>query len=98
TRSCAEPDAVHVFSRESGNEVLEIPADSTIRCTLLVEGPISDEFVTPLSKEINPVRAHVSRDGRDLVILSHKRRVVFIRDFERICHGETSLERGGLSL
>ncbi|KAH9032737.1 hypothetical protein EDB84DRAFT_130016 [Lactarius hengduanensis] len=100
-----EPDAVHVFSRENGNEVLEIPADSTIRCTLLVEGPISDEFITPLS--VSPKRdqsrprfiaAHVSRDGRDLVILSHKRRVVFIRDFGRICRGETNLERGGLSL
>ncbi|KAH9061243.1 hypothetical protein EDB87DRAFT_406313 [Lactarius vividus] len=42
--------------------------------------------------------AHVSRDGHDLVVLSHKRRVVFIRDFERICRGETSLERGWLSL
>ncbi|KAH9059599.1 hypothetical protein EDB87DRAFT_1563124 [Lactarius vividus] len=109
-----EPDAVHVFSRESGNEVLEIPADSTIRCTLIVEGPISDKFITPLS--VSPKRdksrprfiagkfiltsyiAHVSRDGRDLVVLSHKRRVVFIRDFERICRGETSLEQDGLSL
>ncbi|KAI9444179.1 hypothetical protein H4582DRAFT_1067846 [Lactarius indigo] len=100
-----EPDAVHVFSRESGNEVLEIPADATIRCTLLVEGPISDKFIRPLS--VSPkidksrprfIAAHVSRDGRDLVVLAHKRRVVFIRDFERICRGETSLERGGLSL
>ncbi|KAH9000896.1 hypothetical protein EDB86DRAFT_2777726, partial [Lactarius hatsudake] len=104
-----EPDAVHVFSRESGNEVLEIPADATVRCNLLVEGPISDKFITPLS--VSPKRdksrprfiagmltPHVSRDGRDLVVLSHKRRVVFIRDFERICRGENSLERSGLSL
>ncbi|KAH9000897.1 hypothetical protein EDB86DRAFT_3133123 [Lactarius hatsudake] len=100
-----EPDAVHVFSRESGNQVLEIPADATVRCNLLVEGPISDKFITPLS--VSPKRdksrprfiaAHVSRDGRDLVVLSHKRRVVFIRDFKRICRGEISLERGGLSL
>ncbi|KAH9176279.1 hypothetical protein EDB89DRAFT_1940236 [Lactarius sanguifluus] len=42
--------------------------------------------------------AHFSRDGRDLVVLSHKRHIVFLRDFERICSGETSLERGGLSL
>jgi hypothetical protein len=42
--------------------------------------------------------AHVSRDGRDLVVLSERRRVVFIRDFERICRGETSLEEAGLSL
>ncbi|KAH9038549.1 hypothetical protein EDB85DRAFT_427610 [Lactarius pseudohatsudake] len=100
-----EPDAVHVFSRENGNEVLEIPADATVQCNLLVEGPISDEFITPLS--VSPKRdksrprfiaAHVSRDGRDLVVLSHKRRVVFIRDFKRICRGEISLGRGGLSL
>lgn len=42
--------------------------------------------------------AHVSRDGRDLAVLSEKRCVVFIRDFERICRGETSLEQAGLSL
>ena len=30
--------------------------------------------------------------------MSHRRRVVFIQDFERICRGETSLERAGLSL
>ena len=35
--------------------------------------------------------AHVSRDGRDLVILTTTYRIVFIRDFERICRGETSL-------
>ncbi|KAH9019012.1 hypothetical protein EDB85DRAFT_2294341 [Lactarius pseudohatsudake] len=44
-----EPHAVHVFSRESGNEVLEIPADATIRCTLLVHGPTSDTFIKPIS-------------------------------------------------
>ncbi|KAH9026257.1 hypothetical protein EDB83DRAFT_1927642 [Lactarius deliciosus] len=42
--------------------------------------------------------AHVSRDGRDLVVLSRTHQVVFIRDFERICRGETSLEHAGLVL
>ncbi|KAI9458951.1 hypothetical protein BJY52DRAFT_406892 [Lactarius psammicola] len=71
-----EPNAVHVFSRESGSKVLQIPADATIRCSQLVEGPISDRFITPLS--VSPkvdksrprfIAAHVSRDGRDLVVL-----------------------------
>ncbi|KAH9165098.1 hypothetical protein EDB89DRAFT_341997 [Lactarius sanguifluus] len=44
------------------------------------------------------IAAHVSRDGRDLVVLSGNRRVMFIRDFERICRGETSLEQAGLVL
>jgi hypothetical protein len=39
--------------------------------------------------------AHVSRDGRDLVILTTSHRLVFIRDFERICRGETSLLDAG---
>jgi hypothetical protein len=32
------------------------------------------------------------------VILSAERRVIFIRDFERICRGETTFERAGLVL
>ncbi|KAN0129694.1 hypothetical protein V8E53_012514 [Lactarius tabidus] len=100
-----EPSAVHVFSRESGSEVLRIPADATIRRSQLVEDPAFDNFTTVLS--VSPkvdksrpefMAAHVSRDGRDLVVLSERRRVVFIRDFERICRGETSLEEAGLSL
>jgi len=39
--------------------------------------------------------AHVSRDGRDLVISTIDKRVLFIWDFERICHGETSLLDAG---
>ena len=39
--------------------------------------------------------AHVSRDSRDLVISTTGNRVVFIRDFERICRGETSIEDAG---
>ena len=42
--------------------------------------------------------ALVSKDGRDLVILSKQQRVIFIRDFERICRGETTFERAGLVL
>lgn len=32
------------------------------------------------------------------MVLSEKHRVVFIRDFERICHGETTFERAGVVL
>ncbi|KAI9458950.1 hypothetical protein BJY52DRAFT_407774 [Lactarius psammicola] len=103
-----EPNAVHVFSRENGSEVLQIPADATIQCSQLVEDPVlvsGDRFITllPVSPRADNTRprfiaAHVSRDSRDLVVLSDKRRVVFIRDFERICRGETSLECAGLVL
>ena len=119
-----DPNAVHVFSRESGNEILCVSADAAMLC-MLVGDPPPDNFITALSvspKEekihskiiagefthtlwftprfhthISPV-AHVSRDGRDLVIMTHTRRVVFIQDFERICRGETSLGMAGLSL
>ena len=39
--------------------------------------------------------AHVSRDGRDLVIATTTHRVLFIQDFERICRGEISLRSAG---
>ena len=42
--------------------------------------------------------ARVSRDGRDLVILSERHRVIFIRDFERIYRGETTFERAAVVL
>ena len=42
--------------------------------------------------------ARVSRDGRDLVVISRQHRLIFIRDFERICHGETTFEQAGLVL
>ena len=42
--------------------------------------------------------ARVSRDGRDLVIISEEHRIVFIRDFERICRGETTFEQARLVL
>ncbi|KAI9444180.1 hypothetical protein H4582DRAFT_2071751 [Lactarius indigo] len=105
-----ELDAVRVFSRESGNEVLQIPADAPVQCNQLVEDPFlmsGNSFITPLSVSLNEdyscprfIAVHVSRDGRDLVVLSDRGRhgVVFIRDFERICRGETSLEQAGLVL
>ncbi|KAH8984939.1 hypothetical protein EDB92DRAFT_1950395 [Lactarius akahatsu] len=106
-----ELDAVHVFSRESGNEVLCIPTDVSLWSSQRVEDPFlvsGDWFTTPLSLysevvyEHRPtwfVAARVSRDGRDLVVLSKNTcSIVFIRDFERICRGETSLEQAGLVL
>jgi hypothetical protein len=117
-----EYEVLHVFSRESGFEVLRIPAFATVRCNLRVEDPFlvsGDWLVTPLSvspevdesprqKFIDGVFDHtlrhffltsriaqVSRDGRDLVVLSETHRVVFIRDFECICRGETTFERAG---
>jgi hypothetical protein len=42
--------------------------------------------------------AHVSRDGRDLAIMTNGIHVFLIRDFERICRGEASLETSGLDL
>ena len=47
-----DPDAVHVFSRESGTEVLRIPANAAVRCSQRVEDPFlvsGDWFITPLS-------------------------------------------------
>ncbi|KAN0140889.1 hypothetical protein V8E53_001333 [Lactarius tabidus] len=101
-----EYEVLHVFSRESGFEVLRIPAFATVRCNLRVEDPFlvsGDWLVTPLSvsPEVDEsprqkfIDAQVSRDGRDLVVLSETHRVVFIRDFECICRGETTFERAG---
>ena len=47
-----ELEAVHVFSRESGTEVLRIPVDATVQCSQRVEDPFlisGDWFTTPLS-------------------------------------------------
>ena len=47
-----EADVVRVFSRESGSEVLRIPADATVRCSQHVEDPdlvSGDWLITPLS-------------------------------------------------
>ncbi|KAH9974812.1 hypothetical protein BGW80DRAFT_158313 [Lactifluus volemus] len=99
-----ESRAVHVYSRASGTEVLQIPYDVAVR-RVESAGTISgDSFVTPLPLspdlvlDSNPqyfTAAHVSRDGRDLVALSLNVRVFLVRDFERICRGETTLEDSG---
>ncbi|KAH9038737.1 hypothetical protein EDB85DRAFT_2141626 [Lactarius pseudohatsudake] len=82
-----EPHAVHVFSRERQRG----PGNTG--------GRHHTAYSARDQSRARFAAAHVSGDGRDLVVLSsHKRRVVFIQDFERICRGETSLERGGLSL
>ncbi|KAH9059601.1 hypothetical protein EDB87DRAFT_769636 [Lactarius vividus] len=69
--------------------------------------PETGLVITPISVSPNvdgscqiPVwmAARVSGDGRDLVVLSHTHQVAFIRDFERICRGETSFEHAGLIL
>ena len=39
--------------------------------------------------------AHVSRDGRDLVIMASRDRLLLIRDFERIFRGDTSIAAAG---
>ena len=47
-----ETDVVHVFSRESGSEILRIPTDVPVRYSQLVEDPAlvpGDWFITPLS-------------------------------------------------
>jgi hypothetical protein len=123
-----EQDVMRVFSRESGLEVLRIPADATVRCSQRVEDPSlisGDWFTTPLSvspevdESPRPVFlrgesllhfssrikfmltsyvAHVSGDGRDLVVLCLQHRVIFIQDFERICRGETTFEQVALVL
>jgi len=72
-----------------------------IRTTYLGTGspPLS---LSPKVDENSPrqefIAVRVSRDGRDLVVLSKKRRVLFIQDFERICRGDTTIERAALVL
>jgi hypothetical protein len=47
-----ETDMVHVFSRESGSEILLIPVDATVRCSQSVEDLVlvsGDWLITPLS-------------------------------------------------
>ena len=52
-----EHDVLHVFTQESGFEVLRVPACSTIRCSLRVEDPFllpGDWFIVPLSVSVSP--------------------------------------------
>ena len=53
-----EQDVVHVYSRESGMEVLRLPAEATVRCSQRVGDPLlvsRDRFTTPIvvSPDIN---------------------------------------------
>ncbi|KAF8256986.1 hypothetical protein EI94DRAFT_1671647 [Lactarius quietus] len=100
---------VHVYLLESGVEVLRIPADATPRYSQCAEGPShvpGDWFITPLSVslEVNEstfkgfTDVHVSRDGRDLVVLSPNHHVLLITDFESIYRGETTFKQAALVL
>ncbi len=55
------PDAVYVFSRESGSQVLRVSADADIQCNQLVEDTIlaiGNNFITPLSVSPNAENSH----------------------------------------
>ncbi|KAF8261627.1 hypothetical protein EI94DRAFT_1833216 [Lactarius quietus] len=100
-----ESHVVHVISRESGRVVLRIPVNATAWCSQSVDDT-SISFIAPVP--VHPkvdeyhcrdlLAARVSRDGCDLVVLSSERRLLFVRDFERICRGETTLEQAALVL
>ncbi|KAF8271814.1 hypothetical protein EI94DRAFT_1827289 [Lactarius quietus] len=79
---------VHVISRESGSVVLRIPFYYPVPVH-----PKVDEYRCQ-----DLIAARVSRDGCELVVLSSERRLVFVRDFERVCRGETTLEQAALVL
>ncbi|KAH9038563.1 hypothetical protein EDB85DRAFT_429957 [Lactarius pseudohatsudake] len=90
------PDAVHVFSRESVSAW-------KIRSSYPGTGLPPLSLYPYVVHEHRPITwfaaVRVSRDGRDLVVLSKdSRSIMFIRDFERICRGETSLKQAGLDL
>jgi len=103
--------ALHVFSRAeaAGAEVLRVPNDVAVRNVVSTALPVPHDYddydgpfveAVPLLTESDHPRptfmaAHVSRDGRDLVVLTSKIRVLVIRDFERICRGDISLEAAG---
>jgi len=102
-----EPEALHVFSRaDGGNEVLRIQRGVSFSKVLGPSTPIDrDPFVSvlPLQPGVDAhppifIAAHVSRDGRDLVIMTTRSHVFLVRDFERICRGETSIETSGSAL
>ncbi|KAI9510203.1 hypothetical protein F5148DRAFT_623674 [Russula earlei] len=98
-----EPKALHVFSRaDRGAEVLRIPNDVSISNVVFTDSAPGDPFVAAIPLRSWPdllrstfLAAHVSRDGRDLVILGYKSRILLVRDFERVCRGEISLEDAG---
>jgi hypothetical protein len=51
--------------------------------------------MTTTERSLPPSIAHVSRDGRDLAIMASEHRVLLIRDFQRLCRGETSIGEAG---
>lgn len=63
--------------------------------SLQVRGPLSIPFAQNSECRLIFLIAHVSRDGRDLVILATETRALLVRDFESICRGETTLEEAG---
>ncbi|KAH9985659.1 hypothetical protein BJV74DRAFT_554300 [Russula compacta] len=100
-----EPTVLHVYSRDNGAEVLQIPSGASVSHAITAALVPGDAFVEALpllpgSDDLHPsfVAAHVSRDGRDLVILSTESRALLVRDFERICRGEITLEEAGQAL
>jgi hypothetical protein len=72
----------------------------TLRPSCQVRGWALPYAFIQLNSNISPpssllLLAHVSRDGRDLVIMTTRNQVFLVRDFERICRGETSVETSG---
>ena len=61
---------------------------------------IAGECVAPLllSNDLPSffLLAHVSRDGRDLVVMTAQNHVILVRDFERVCREETRIEASGV--
>jgi len=74
-----ERTEVHVFSRESGTEVLRVPADATIQCSQHVEDPIlesNDKFIAQI-----PVTLEV--------VESRPRFIAGVFTFRSLAHVET---------
>jgi len=99
---------LRVISRSGGggdggcSEVLRIPSVAFVRqvaSPALVQGNpfVASLPLLPGSDNLRPdfLAAHVSRNGRDLVILTASSRLLLFRDFERVCRGEISVEDAG---
>jgi len=98
------PGALHVYARDrDAAKVLDVPRSWSFNSVPSAVVEPGNSFISVLSLHpgnddgVHPNfrAAHVSRDGRDLVILATRGRVIFIRDFERICRGEVSLAPAG---
>jgi len=82
--------------------VLRVPNSEFVQNVAGTRAVPGNPFVSvlplrPASDDYRPnfLAAHVSRDGRDLVILTARSRVLLIRDFERVCRGEITLLAAG---